>query len=307
MLQLPEHGRYGYFPINERPQYSWPGGKRLAFHFATNIEGFAFGGALGHTIGAIPPQPDHRNQAWREYGLRVGAWNIFDMLDELGIPANHLVNTVLYRQAPQIFDRIRARGDEVIGHGRTNSERQGVMWEHDERKLIQEATDLLTKNEGKAPKGWMGPWLSNSHTTPDLLQEAGYTFLMDWPADDQPFWMKTRRGRILSVPYPIEINDAPQILARLGTASNFKESIIDQFEMQLELSQKYPIVMGISTHMMIMGQPFRLRHLREALRYIRNHPRADEVWFTTPGQIADYVYELPAAVVPFVEPLPLQE
>ena len=32
---------------------------------------------------------------------------------------------------------------------------------------------------------------------------------MDWPADDQPFWMTTRAGPMLSVPYSIEINDSP--------------------------------------------------------------------------------------------------
>ena len=35
---------------------------------------------------------------------------------------------------------------------------------------------------------------------------------MDWPNDDQPISMKTRSGPLMSVPYPIEVNDSPQIL-----------------------------------------------------------------------------------------------
>jgi hypothetical protein len=47
MLQLPAHQRYAYSPIVKRPDYAWPGGKRLAFYIALNIEHFAFGTGIG--------------------------------------------------------------------------------------------------------------------------------------------------------------------------------------------------------------------------------------------------------------------
>ena len=47
MLKLPGHSRYDYSPIVKRPDYTWPGGKRLAFYIALNIEHFAFGAGLG--------------------------------------------------------------------------------------------------------------------------------------------------------------------------------------------------------------------------------------------------------------------
>lgn len=300
LTRLPDHGRYGYSPINKRAAYDWPDGKRLAFHFATNIEIFAFGTGLGHAPAAVTPPPDHRGHAWRDYGLRVGAWNVFDMLDELALPANHLVNSLMYNYAPEIMDRIRLRGDEIIGHGRTNAERQGVLWQEEEADLIRQVTDTFVRHEGKAPRAWMSPWMSHSATTPDLLNEAGYDILMDWPADDQPFWMETRSGRMLSVPYPIEINDVPQMLNRQLTAVEFGQMIRDQFDMMIELSDKRPLVMGVSTHMMVVGQPYRLKPLREALQYIRNHPKADKVWFTRPSDIADHIKALPEGVVPFI-------
>jgi len=297
-MKLPDHGRYDYSPAIARKDYSWPGGKRIAFHFATNIEIFAYGAGLGHAPAAVTPPPDHRGHAWRDYGLRVGAWNVFDMLDELKLPANHLVNSALYGNCDAILARIRKRGDEIIGHGRTNAERQGILWEEDEARLIKEATDTIRRAEGRAPRGWMAPWMSHSTVTPDLLKEAGYTFLMDWPADDQPFWMRTRSGPILSVPYPIELNDVPQMLNRQHTPGDFRQMIIDQFEMMLELSAKRPLVMGVSTHMMVVGQPYRLRQLREALRYIIGHKHADKVWFTRPGEIARFIHKLPPGIVP---------
>ena len=45
---LPQHNRYDFVPLTERRDYSWPGGKRLAFVITTNVEWFAFGAGLGH-------------------------------------------------------------------------------------------------------------------------------------------------------------------------------------------------------------------------------------------------------------------
>ena len=92
----------------------------------------------------------------------------------------------------------------------------------------------------------------------------GFDFLMDWPADDQPLWMKTRSGPLMSVPYPIEINDSPQILVRHHTPEQFRDFIIGQFEELLHQSSRQPLVCGIALHTMIVGQPYRLRMLREA-------------------------------------------
>src|SRR5688572_17140090 len=140
-MQLNHHNRYDYSPIIERPDFNWPGGKRLAFYLALNVEDFAFGGTMGHTPTSLGPPPDPRNYAWREYGLRVGIWRIFDLVDELGLPLCHLINSTVYDRCPQIVARIKARGDEIVGHGRTNSERQGDLDEAGEADLIREATD----------------------------------------------------------------------------------------------------------------------------------------------------------------------
>jgi peptidoglycan/xylan/chitin deacetylase (PgdA/CDA1 family) len=297
-MDLPKHGRYDYSPIIERADYSWPGGKRLAFYVALNVEHFAFGSGMGHTPTEPAPAPDARNYAWRDYGLRVGVWRIFDLLDELGLPACHLLNSAVYGHAPQIIDRIRKRGDEIVGHGRTNSERQGDLDEKGETALIREATETIAKQEGKPPGGWMGPWISETRFTPDLLKEAGYRYLMDWPCDDQPFWMRTRSGPILHVPYPVEINDSPAHLNRRHTAADFRQMLTDQFDQMAELACGQPLVMGLALHTFIVGQPFRLLHLRKALEHIVNHPRADTVWFTRPGEIAAHVMSLPKGTVP---------
>ena len=297
-MRLPYHNRYSYSAIKNRPTYNWPEGKKLALYIGINIEHFAFGTGLGHSVSAELPPPDPRTFAWRDYGNRVGVWRIFDLLDQLGLPAAHLVNSTIFDYAPEILSSIKARGDEIIGHGRTNAERQGQLWEEDEARLIAYVRDQIERHSGQRARGWMGPWMSQSHVTPDLLKEAGFEFLMDWPADDQPLWMKTRSGPIMSVPYPLEINDSPQLLVRRHTAVQFEEMIIEQFEEMLDQSEQQPLVCGIALHTMVVGQPYRLRSLRRALQHIVNHPNRDKVWFTRPGEIYDHCAALPAGTMP---------
>ena len=285
-MSLPTHGRFPYSGIHERPDFAWPGGARLACYLAINIEHFAWGEGLGAELAPSHGQPDVLNYTWREYGNRVGVWRLLELLDELALPAAALVNASIYDHCPQVIAAFRARGDEIVAHGVTNAERQGTMSSADERALIAKTTAAIAAAEGAPPRGWLGPWISQSDDTPDLLAEAGYTYLLDWAMDDQPVWLATRDGgRILSVPYPQEINDIPAITARAMSARDFCAMIVDQFEEMLAQSARQPLVMGISLHPYIFGQPHRLRPLREALAAIRERPG---VWWTTPGAVAGH-------------------
>jgi peptidoglycan/xylan/chitin deacetylase (PgdA/CDA1 family) len=296
-MKLKSHGRYDYSPLRGRPDYSWPDGKRLAVYFALNLEHFAYGEGLGAELAPGGPQPDVLNFAWRDYGNRVGAWYMLDAFDALELPIAALVNSAMYDYAPELVAACRARGDEIVGHGRSNTERQGVLDEAGERALIEQATERLAKEEGRAPEGWLGPWISHSHATPDLLAEAGYRYLLDWCMDDQPVWFRCRNGgKIMAVPYPQEINDIPAIAARKENASDFADMIVDQFDEMLELSAERPLVMGVALHAYIVGQPYRLRHLKRALKHIARH--RDAIWLTTPGAIARHCAALPADTIP---------
>jgi peptidoglycan/xylan/chitin deacetylase (PgdA/CDA1 family) len=286
---LKNHGRYAYSPITKRPDYDWPEGKRLAVYIGLNLEHFAFGGGLGAELAPGGPQPDILNYAWRDYGNRVGAWRMLEMFDALNLPASIIANSAMYGYAPDLMAAFRARGDEIVGHGRSNSERQGNLDKGSEAVLIAEATKILADADGVAPKGWLSPWISESFDTPDLLAQSGYQYTLNWCMDDQPIWMSTSAGRLLSIPYPQEINDIPSIVARKDGAADFANMIIDNFDEMLEQSAHQPLVMGIALHPYLVGQPYRLRHLRGALSHIT--AKRDQVWLTTSGAISDYCHE----------------
>ena len=295
-MDIKYHDRYAYSALPDRPVYDWPGGKRLAVCLCNNIEWFSFMTGLGSDHTQPGAAQTTRNYAWRDYGNRVGLWYLFDLLDELGLPASHNLNAAVLDNCPRIVDRIRARGDEVIGHGLTNSERQDIMDETTERAMIEATTDSISQHFSAPPRGWLGPYIVQSDVTLDLLKEAGYSYMLDWPADDQPFWMKTRTGPILSVPYSIELNDSPAQVFRHHTGRQFEEMIIDHFDEMLVQSRKYPLVFNIVLHPFVIGQPFRLHALRRALARILEH--REELWLTTPGGIADHIASLPEGTVP---------
>lgn len=283
---LNTHGRYQYSAITRRPDYSWPDGKRLAVYIGFNVEHFEFGRGLGAALGPKSPEPDVLNFSWRDYGNRVGVWRCLELFDALKLPVGALINTALYDYCPEVVEAHVKRGDELIGHGHTNAERQGEMSEEQEKKLLRSCKELIQSRSKVTPTGWLSPWISESFATPDLLAETGYRYTLNWCHDDQPVEFATRGGRLWSIPYPQELNDIPMIVARQMDARDFADMIVDNFDEMLVQATAQPLVMGIALHPYLVGQPYRLRHLRRALQHIAEERR---VWFATPGAICEFV------------------
>jgi len=284
--------RYPFSAIVDRPVYDWKGGARLAAYFALNIEAFEFGRHPGADFTSAPAAPYHRGYAYRDYGNRVGVWRIKRLFDEFGIPLTILANSSVYDVYPRVLDAFRERGDEFVGHGRTNSEKQIEMSPEQEAAMIAEVSARMEKEEGKRPGGWLGPFISQSARTPELLKQAGYQYMLDWFFDDQPVWFRTDSGPILAIPYPsMELNDIPAYINRGASDADFAKMMVDAFDEMLEESAHYPLVYAVSLHTFLTGQPQRIRLLRQVLAHLS--ARRDKVWFTTPGEIAGHVAALP--------------
>ncbi len=287
MSILNHHDRYEFSPIDARPDFDWPDGKRLAVYIGLNVEWFDFHGDKGATLAQAKPAPDVMNYAWRDYGNRVGIWRMFDLFDRLQLPVAGLLNSSVADHAPEIIERFMARGDEIVSHGVTNSNAPGQLDRSEERAVLAGSRERLKVATGTAPTGYLAPLISQSAATPDLLHETGYEYLLDWAHDEQPIWMKTEQGQILSVPYPQELNDVPQIMARKREADDFARMILSAFELHLAEAKKRPVVMGIALHPYLMGQAHRFGYLEQVLHDLQD--RADgSVWFTTPGAISDH-------------------
>jgi allantoinase len=295
-MALKTHGRYDYSAILDRPVYDFPGGKRLAVTFPLNLEHFAFGEGIGNDYGVPAAQPNVRSYAWRDYGNRVGAWRVLELAEEYGLPCALLANTALYDYCPQLIAAFSRRGDEVVGHGRTNSERQTDMSREQERACIEDVFAAIARHEGQGPTGWLAPYLSQTVDSLDLLRAAGFRYMMDWPLDDQPVWFRTKHGPILSIPYAHDLNDSLEVVTRRTASQLWCDNLIDQFDELLAGSRHRPLVMSVVMHSFIVGQPHRMRQFRRVIEHICAH--RDQVWFARPADIFRHIESLPPGTVP---------
>jgi peptidoglycan/xylan/chitin deacetylase (PgdA/CDA1 family) len=277
-----ENTRYAYWPIVDRPPLQWPNGARLALLVIPNIEHFRMG---QHTApgGSVP---EIHYYAQRDYGNRVGVWRIAEALDRYGIRATVALNSEICRFEPQI---IRAGNElrwEWMGHGRSNSERLHNFDEATERAIIRDVVDTIAEATGKAPRGWLAPGRQQSPRTPDLLAEAGFEYLTDWSADEQPFPMRVKQGRLIAL-QGSQISDMSAFEANRWPGEGFYQQIRDQFDELYEESERGGRVMSIALHPFLTGHPHRVRWFRKALEYVTGH---DRVWLTTGSEVADWYF-----------------
>lgn len=274
---------FEYSPITERPTITWPGGARVAVYVGLNVEHFLLGRpSTSIWPGTADLVPDALNHGWRDYGARVGIWRITDILDRHGVRASVLLNSDVVEHYPQIIKAGMDRDWAWLAHGRTNSILHTGLDRDDERRLLTEMTDTIAQGTGRRPRGWMGPGLTETHHTPDLLAELGYDYLLDWTNDDQPYPLRV--PGMISVPYSVELNDL--MLFGNGTPGpEFVRIVADQYEQLHADSAHSGRVMALALHPFSTGQAFRAKYLDQALAHLAAQP---DVWLTTSDEIAEH-------------------
>ncbi|CAN5581866.1 polysaccharide deacetylase family protein [soil metagenome] len=273
---------YRYSAISDRPGGRWPNGARLAVVVCVGVESYRFGDGLTEDVLPGMPTPDVVNTAWRDYGNRIGAFRIFDLLAALNIPPTVLLNTDVYDEAPAVLEAARRVGAEIVGHGRSNSDVLSGLAPDAERAYLTDVADRIRGHEGAAPGGWSSPWLAHTANTVNLLADTGYRYLLDLRLDDQPVWLATASGPLLAIPYSAELNDSSTMIGKHAAAGVFESMIVDEFTELHAAAAQRPLVMSIVLHSFITGAPFRLAAVRRALARITG---TEGVWFTTPAQI----------------------
>jgi peptidoglycan/xylan/chitin deacetylase (PgdA/CDA1 family) len=286
--------RISFSPISQRKPLALPKQARVAVWIIVNVEEWNPLETMPRTVLTPPaggsPTPDIPNWAWHEYGNRVGFWRILDVLDSLDLPAALAINGSAIRSYEPISRAALERNWEFMGHGFSQKSMQKVA---NEREDIVKTRQIITEFTGRPPRGWLGPGLTETWETPDLLVEEGYDYVCDWVLDDQPVWLKTRTKPILNVPYTQECNDVAMMLIQHHTAAEYRNRAVDQFNQIYADAAGSARVMALVVHPYIMGAPHRVRYFREALEHIKKHA---DVVFWTGEKIRDwFVSSNPAA------------
>lgn len=273
---------YDYSPIIERPAIHWPGSKRVAFYVGLNVEHYEIDKPSTSIFsGTAALVPDPLNFGWRDYGLRVGIWRMLEALDANGMRASVLLNSDVCRHYPQVIAAGRQRHWAWVAHGRNNSTLTTGMTREAERAYLSEVLATIEQSTGSRPQGWLGPALSESFATPELLAELGLSYVLDWTCDDQPFPLNV--PGMISVPYSIEVNDVVLFGAPGYTGPDFLQLVKDQYAQLSRDSAHSGRVMALCLHPFVSGQPFRHPYLAQALAFIAAQ---DDVWITTSDAIA---------------------
>lgn len=281
-----EHGRFEYSPIARRPKLALPNGARVAVWITPNVEHFHYGKpAISLTPMTAGLKPDVLNYAWRDYGARVGIWRLMEILERQGFVATAALNSEACLHYPEIVKEGNRLGWEWMAHGQNNSSLFTGMPEEAERPIIADVLDTIAKHTGKRSRGWLGPALTETDNTLDLLAAAGIDYVADWCNDEQPYFLKTKSKPIVAIPYTLEIGDIPVFLDHGGTGEDFERMIVDQFDTLYEDGAKNYRVLSIALHPFLIGHPFRARYLERALAHIR---KRDAVWLTTGSALVDW-------------------
>jgi allantoinase len=263
---------YPYRAIVDHPPFSWPNGAKIAIWIIPNIEHFHV------EIGA--GAPDIRNYSRRDYGNRVGIWRIMEVFAKHSIRGTVALNGEVGRYYPRIMEECVKLGWELMGHGLTNSVLLTGMTEAQEAAVIAETRHII-RGYGQAMRGWLGPGLTETWNTLDLLRKHGVEYTCDWVNDDLPYRMN---NGLYSIPYTLELNDMPLFNMPSISIQDFLQRIRDAFDVLYEESAGSPRVMSIALHPFLIGSPHRIRYLDRALQYIAGH---DKVWFATGSEIID--------------------
>ena len=285
-MPLPPN-RVDYSPIIERPPIKWPGGARIAVWVAPNVEHYEYmpdpSGSRNPWPRTPYPSPDVQQYSYRDYGNRVGFWRMAEVMDKHGIKCGVSLNMAVLEHFPEIGEAMVQRGWDFMSHGIYNTRYLYDYTEEEEREFYRDNIETLKRHTGKQLKGMLGPAISGTERTPDLMAEAGLIYHSDWMHDDQPVPIKVKSGKLVSVPYSIELNDVP--IFRNFEGEYFAKICKAQFDRLYQEGEESGRSMCIALHPYLIGQPHRIKYLDDLLGYIMSH---DGVWQATADDIAEY-------------------
>lgn len=277
-------GFYDYLPYDQRPQIRWPGGARVAFWVAPNVEFYELNPPRNPARAAwARPAPDVQNYSYRDYGNRVGFWRMLESMRRCNVRGSVSLNVAMCEHHPEVIAACADNGWEFYSHGTYNTRYLMGMSEAQERAVIQDSIDTIRKHTGQKLDGWLAPALTYTDRTMDLVAEMGLSYVCDLFHDDQPVPVKTRSGRLTSVPYSLEMNDTIVYNVNQVSPRRYGDIIKRQFDQLYREGEHSGTVMCIPLHPYLIGQPYRLAAFEEALQYIASH---DKVWLATGREIA---------------------
>lgn len=266
--------RLDYAAPRDRAPRPGPDGARVLVFFVVNVEEWGIDRPMPRQVLSAPTGasvlPDIPNWAWHEYGMRVGFWRILRACEALGIRPTLSINGRVCEAYPRIAEAAHAAGWEFMGHGFRQVPTHLV---EDQPAMVRDTAAAIARVTGAPPVGWLGPGLTQTLETTDILAAHGIRYCADWVVDDVPVPIRTAHGPIWSMPYSVELNDIPLIMIQHHRAEELQERSLAQLDRLLEeAGEEGCKVMGLAVHPYISGVPHRIGVLERTLEMIAARP-----------------------------------
>jgi peptidoglycan/xylan/chitin deacetylase (PgdA/CDA1 family) len=268
MSMMPRE-RCDYSAIVDRPPLRLPAGARLVVWTIVNYEVWDIARPMPRQVLPAPTGqvflPDVPNWSWHEYGMRVGAWRFFELFGRRRIRPTLAVNARVCEDYPRVAEEARRQDWEFMGHG---YDQMPIHRHEDQAAMIARCLDILECTCGKRPLGWLGPGLTQTLETPDLLAAAGIKYIGDWVHDDEPTTIRTLNGPLVTLPYSVELNDIPMMIVQHHQSDYLLRRAIDQFDRLYAESAERAKIMALAIHPYISGQPHRIKYLEAIYEHV---------------------------------------
>ncbi|MEM9394585.1 MAG: polysaccharide deacetylase family protein [Pseudomonadota bacterium] len=275
------------------PNISWPGDARVAVSVVVNVEE---GAEL--TLGAGDEKNEHIYEAVEavegtrdlcmeshfEYGPRAGWPRIRQTLKERGIRATINACGRAVEATPWLIEEAVADGHEISAHG-WRWERHAHMDEAQERQVISQTVDSITRIAGARPVGWHTRSATSPRTRDLLVEEGGFLYDSNAYNDDLPYTLETARGPHVVLPYAFDTNDMRFYNGGgFVFADDFSKYTIAALERLHAEGESEPRMLSVGLHTRIIGRPARIGGLEAFLDHAF---KLGGVWFATRADIAN--------------------
>ena len=270
--------------VSARPA-GWPADRPLAVSLNVMLEGWAEDSAPGIGPMGNPLRPGVRDLqalSWAEYGPKVGAWRLLDLLDRAGRKAVFYTSGVVADRFPPLPAAIAGRGHVVAAHAWCQGTLPPYLSPEAEWADILRCREVLATTAGSPPLGWLSPRCTPSGETSRLLARAGFRWHADMFDSDVPYRIETGEGTLVGIPFTMEVNDMPLYIRYGNEPEAFPRTLQRIIESWERLGSPY-VCLDITVHAHVFGRPYGAIAFLDALELAA---RSSQCWITNHAELA---------------------
>ncbi|HYD05787.1 MAG TPA: polysaccharide deacetylase, partial [Reyranella sp.] len=218
-------------PRETVPVKTWPGGKKVAVAFVLYVEVWGKGHGPNFRPDMTGRSPDLVDEAFRQYAIEWGVNRVGRLFREQNLPLTLALSSQFPEKRPDMWKALRAVVPKasIVAHGMNNSTDQLPLGKGPEpqRAYIRAVLDSIEKSTGRRPIGWSSPSVYPDADTFAATAAEGIRYTLDGMDSDVLSRLGTAPQPLLMIPYPPQIVDMGQYLARFKEARDLERIWID--------------------------------------------------------------------------------